>query len=580
VTGSGIKQGEMTNTQRLAETLKSQKKGSEGIPATQQYLTERKRVLENAAEGELKGSGVDEAGKAVRGSLFEKIKKHKKERKEVTEPLYEKVRKSEETLSPKVTEAYIDEELKVAKGGVKNALTSVKKLLQPNKASAADTALQKMAVSDPKMFDIIQKSGNGSGGLRYIELENSRKSIGELITEAKKAGKNETARALKLVRSKLDAEMEMIPGIKEARQKYAEMSKPISEMESVPGIKQALKKDVYENKFILGDAEVPEKFISTSMKSKENAKALKQQLGNDKKAMEATHNYIANKAAREIVNEYGEVVPSKLKSWVEKNEGSFELFPNLKTGLANKTNAQMMVDKLTGENTKLLNEFNSGMAKQILGTDPHKVISKIYGQKDAIQASRKIRQELAKDQTGGALNAYRNSTIDHFIRKTKTTGEGITYHKVQQYLQEHGAAMAEVLEPEAMKVINEVEKALSLRNTSRSKAATLGSPTLEKGANLAHFMLSTVADNVLTKGLSKLPGADLFMKPFHAIMKTDASLRAENLIRRALTDKEFALKLLTKVDSKEAGEAMKYITSHWKRGALPIVSSMGHKDEE
>lgn len=592
ILGSGIKEAEMINTQRLAEALESQKRGSEGVPAAQQYLTEKKRALEQAAESELKSSGVDETGKAIREPLFAKMQKHKKERREAAHPLYEKVRETKETHEPKTTKKYIDEELEIAKGDIRQALLKAKDALEPNKKSSKPSSSKgsKKTVTiqdiigsfkqkNPELYKMlgVEEAGNG---LRYIELENSRKAINQMMRKAKIAGERETAGALKRVVSKLDEDMANVPGIKEARNKYAEMSKPISEMESVPGIKQSLKKDVYENKFILGDAEIPEKFIATSMKSKENAKSLKEQIGGDRTAMEATHNYIANKAAREIVNEYGEVVPSKLKSWVEKNEGSFELFPNLKTGLHNKTNAQMMVDKLTGENTKLLNEFNKGMAKEILGADSHKVLTKIYGQKDAIEASKKIRKELAKDGSGGALTAYRNAAIDHFIQNTKTTGEGITYHKVQQYLKKHGAAMAEVLEPEAMKVINEVEKALSLRNTSRAKAATLGSPTLEKGANLAHAMLSSVADNAFSKTLSKLPGADLIMKPFHAIMKTDAALRAENLIRRALTDKEFALKLLTKVDSKEAGEAMKYITSRWKKGALPVINSLTHKEEE
>src|SRR6185312_10906130 len=146
-------------------------------------------------------------------------------------------------------------------------------------------------------------------------------------------------------------------------------------------------------------------------------------------------------------------------------------------------------------------------ASDIIGAEnPTKHFNQTLGKKDAVARMREARTRLSQDETGAALAGYRNSAIDSILKKASTTGEGLTYHRLDNYLKDNRRALSEIFEPEQMRVMDEVLNSLRGRSGVRTRGAGIGSPTIEKGANLGQILLTQVAGNIPGKFLSKIPG--------------------------------------------------------------------------
>lgn len=591
------------DNEALRQALENLAPGHAGIEATQQHLgnlekgfeaTQAKALgpLEKALEPFHARVNAEEAGGTVRNRLVENRDKLKEERKAATQPLADQVKANKTPLSPAHALDYIKEELKTAKGEIRNALQEVRQELAPNAKKAAkpkvmsrEDTLAELKRRYPKIsHEAVERAYPVEGTAptpkkpTAAELQGVLDVLNDKIETAKRGGEKKLSLKMSQVKENLLKDLEEIPEEQEFRSAYREKSKPINEIEEHPVLGKAVEKDIYEQNFKINDSQVSSKVINEAFKTPENSRALNKQIGKDAAARNAVEGYVHDQIMRDVVRPDGTVNMKTLETWKNKRPGVFEIYPNLKTKLKNLSNAQYFVTETMRKNKKFQDSHFKGAFESVLGERPERVIPSVLRGLNVPQKIETIIDLTKTDKSGAAFEGFRRGFIDHLHHSTKTAAldtkgnATMSYPKFNNYLYNHKDALKKVFEPDQIKVLDDVNGLLKRRQQVATVGKAVGSDTAANISVLGGLMQYS-KENLL----KVLPGKG-FVKFIAKWGNKALDYRMNKLIDQALLDPSFAKLLLTPMKEKTTAEkALKALTSPYLR--LPYGSGSESKKE-
>lgn len=264
------------------------------------------------------------AGEVIRDRLAKNLNTAIKERSKVTDPLYKELEELKTGVRLPLTEEFIKNRSKYAKGDIKKNFKYIEDIIKGNNTNKKELAAfnKKYANLSPEIRAQLQEQ---IAGLPLpIEIVNARKDITGRIGANKRAGNYEVAKVLTEAEKNLLADMAAIPEERIARSTYDQLSKPVSAIEKEPLLSKFVKKDVYEKEFLLSPEKIPDMIVNGSLK---NTEALMKQIGDDPKTLEILRGSVINKLLNSTELSSGEKALSydKMNKFLKKNKAKLEL---------------------------------------------------------------------------------------------------------------------------------------------------------------------------------------------------------------------------------------------------------------
>lgn len=584
----GLKERKEQDMEAIAKALENI--SPEGnIYATKEHLDEIARgyedQLHHAKEQFYPQINPQEAGSQLREFLVPELKAREAHRAKVTKPLYEKVDQIKEGLHPERSLAYIENELKTAKGPTKKALLEARELLKPNAGTKNLDTFNKIVaenkITNPHHLEKL-RAEIGVESATPSELKNAASAISDRISAAKGKHPNK-ARVLKKVHENILEDLASIPEEAAARKAYADLSPPVDEIAKHRTIKQAVKKDVYEKKYLIGEAEIPAAIINKSMKSVKDMDDLLHIVGKDKKTMDAIEGYINGEIVKNVTDPFGNVDVRKIGQFEKEHQALLEKFPGIKTKLKNKQNAQHMVNQVNAKGLKAADSEFKGAFEAFTGQDTDRYVRNIMsGARHKPERMTKAVELAATDKTGKASEGLRRGIVSDVNR---ITNDMTSAPKFINYMKQNKKEMAKAFDSDQMKIFDEIEKSLKgrLKSESRGKAQgsdTLGNIEINKAIlNESPTLMRKILSSSLAHGSGTAQALNWGMAAKDWITKFANSTKnnmKQQLIREALLDKKAAIALLTRIHEPEKVKtALEYLMSK-SYLTLPVANQVLH----
>lgn len=438
---------------------------------------EVKQKVDRAAMKFEPTSSVEKAGQETQDYLAKRVSEIEKDAQAKSAPLYEAAKTKNLEGAPKGSFDYIEEQIrdnsraspvhrdmKKAKIAIENSVTdsgsSQKKIIDDIKKQYKD---------DIAMRDIALKEVGDvpRGTYNAVRLEKAKREISGIL-EGVPYQEKDRRRILTNLIKKLDADMESIPEIFEARKVYREVMAPANVITENPVLGKIINKDSgFTRPFTVTHAEIPARVISGS-KSVEGAKALISEsagLGTKehKEMLETLKSYVNSDILSNFVEKNGKVNPDKFASWKKANPGAFILDPKLDVKLKDLRNAQMHVDRTIKQNEELLSNFYKESMSKLLGpkfegVNPSKIAGRILGSANSDSVMSETIELLSKDKTGNALEGLKRSVIDDLNSKFKS--DKFTFATFNNYLETNKNSLSKLFTEDQMEVLEKAKDAL------------------------------------------------------------------------------------------------------------------------
>ncbi len=445
---------QLEKAQKGIQALKS--KGSEGAEAAQQKFGEIEAAREAAAakahadklaatakgvESELKefreAPSKHVSGKEARKEIIKEHKKVTSERAAKTGPEYKQLDElANVKLEPTDTKALIESNLE---GLPKNSkyskvLNGVLKLFETDKSKKDITksvAYKKALKAND--FESLQKMrGEASKPeLSVPVLDKALSQIKDSASEAYKAGRKSEGRLLTQISESLDKELSVHPEVKNARASYAKESVGVNEIEQNRSFARALEKKKYGSGYKAAASSVLKNIINSSDESISKTHDFMKVFGKNKEAMQAVKDYIHNDAFAKIMSD-GMPSQAKMDTYLRSNPSALVAYPELATKLKNVSNATKAMNDVANTNYRELTKNYKDAVKVITGKSSDKVMGSLFSSDDSISKIRILKEALAEDKTGNALEGAKRSTIDLITKNSSTGDQFIRFYKNQR----------------------------------------------------------------------------------------------------------------------------------------------------
>ena len=273
------------------------------------------------------GLEPEKQGEAIRNYLSKELKSRRQTRKDVTDPLYKKVKEIRQGVDLPNTQAFLKREGEFAKGDIKKSLDHVEDIIRSNATSKRDVANVDKLYSNFGQKARLQLQKEVSSKPVPIELTNALKDISGKIGAAERSGNQEVVRILSEAKSHLLEDMLQIPEEGIARSAYAKFSKPVSAIEREPNLRKIVKKDRLTDEFVTSPEKIPEMILGGSLN---NTKALVSEVGKNKKTMDIIRGSVVDKLldVSELSSSNaagkGKLSYDKVKTFLKVNKGKLE----------------------------------------------------------------------------------------------------------------------------------------------------------------------------------------------------------------------------------------------------------------
>lgn len=432
---------------------------------------------------------AESAGEKIRPAIESEGFKRVKERSAKTKPEYEQLHHIEERARPESALSYIEEESKrhSDNGKLRGVLDHAKGLLEGEGTS------------------FIEKGGKQVKMPHKIGvLESSIGELSDMAREAKKAGRFKEANILKSIESKVYDDLEGIrPDIKKIRANYREASKPVNELYDSPLFKSVLKKNKYETDYIMGASKIPKKIINTSEGSLDHAKEFKKIVGHDKDAMEGMRGYINSNILKEAISDEGILDLNKARKFIEERPGISVIYPELKTKVANQSNARAFFSKATKEQENMVNKHYQDALKTIVGKDSDKMAKNIFQSNGAPKKIEMLESELSHNPE--AWEGFKRNAAD-FVGEHAETPFAFT-----KFFKNNQKALEKTFKGDGYKRLEEINNRLSKVLAAEKMGTAQGSPSVAYARMMKEFESSpfdsTLLEKAKTVGTIAIPSA-------------------------------------------------------------------------
>lgn len=462
-------------SQAVQEFAESERKNYQGHIELDNIDTRQK--VDRAVSKFDNTASIDEAGRETQGYLENRTSGIRKEAQVESKPLYDAAK--EKTLKGKPQGAfdYIDEQMSKysrqdsAHRDAKNAKIAIENAVgnsgAEQKKLVAD--IKKKYKDDPNMMETLLKGTEDAPRGTYTaeKLDNAKKEL-KRIYEKIPPHERERRRDFNEIMKKLDKDMESIPEIFAARQKYREIMQPFNELAENPILGNMFERgEGFTKQFTVTAAEIPKRVISGS-RSIEGANALMSEaagLGKSehKNMVDTLKSYINSEILSTFVDANGKVNTSKFSSWTKSNPGAFILYPELKTKLKNLENSQLHVDRVIKQNEDLLSKFYEKSMTAILGdkfkgVNPERIAGRILDSSNSEAVAEDVAKLLSRDKTGNASEGIKRAMIDHL--KSKFKSDKFTFATLNDYLNKNKKALGKFFNQDQIEVLEKSKELL------------------------------------------------------------------------------------------------------------------------
>ncbi len=307
-----------------------------------------------------------EAGTALRNTLEHSLEKRKAFREEHTQPLYEAVKQNTDGLPLPQTNALLDDLFSSSRGDTRKAVQNIQrelsfsnKRLTPQELANREH-VEKYLQDNPNvtlsptfMAELKKLYPYPHHAPTAYEINQVISQVIDPLLHTKDASLKRTVKGIK---ESLLAETDAVPELKEARDAYHTLSKPVNKIDRHPLLKHAVQKDTYgAHRFM--EADLPAKIIAPSLESVPHAHHLLDEIKKHKPTLQATQSAIHRQFMDTVTDTYGKVSYAKVIQWQRKNPGAFVIDPSLATKVKSLANSQFFVDQArTKINNSLLKD--------------------------------------------------------------------------------------------------------------------------------------------------------------------------------------------------------------------------------
>jgi hypothetical protein len=565
IAGSGIDEQQALNANAIKSALEGSKKGSDDILQTQDYVRGRTSNLESDVSKQVDEirpkANVTDTGRVLQDTLIKGLKDKEQARRLATAPIYQSLENDFSQLNP--TNALEVLNNTIVKGDVKADFDYIKKQMIPKPSGSKKQSMPTVA-----------------------ELSAVRKNvINSMLEKYERSGEKTRATMVKKVKNALDEDFKNIPQQRFADSLFNKLSGPVSEITENKALRSVTKERY--GKPLMSESRVPGTFINSSSGSIDDSRALFNQIKDKPEAIQAVKDHLHEKAITSIVDpQTGKVDLKKLESFKDKYPGAKILYPDLyNVKLKNLSHAQFAANKFMDKTRSVQKTLERDAFGELVGGDPKNIMPEIFN-KNSDRNMKNLISEVAQDKSQKSMNGLRNEAIDYFeksISNSSKVGKNhvLSYDKMKKFMDNHQKALDEVLEPNQMSVIKEVEKIVGGQNSAATRGLAPGSPT---NANIRNALsLSNWSTGAIKAGLTKLgvsiPGISEFIKNF-----ADARLaQREAVLNRALRDTEYAdflmsTPLKSKADAVEFSKKMKQFNN--TRYLTPELMELVQKEKQ
>jgi len=328
-----------------------------------------------------------------------------------------------------------------------------------------------------------------------------------------------------------------LPGDEAAAQKL-KTAQQFFKKEVIDKFKAGTPGDILRRKggqYKVTNANIASRFFKAGPKGQEAAQEFMNAVGKDKDALNAMRDYIKQDLIDKSTNpNTGEIVKTKLNSWLAKNRKALEVY-----GMGREFNSIKKAQGALEDAITLKTEFNKSVASKMLGADVDSAIGKAFQKGSTRVSAINLMRQVKGDKK--AVNGLQNGIIDHIITTAETTAPDFLGNKIislagfEKEFKKMLPAMKIVFKdaPLKMKALTEYRTALGRMQALKK------SPTLVGGPDTAEKIISNIAYG-LGAGKSRVLN---ILRTVAKPLLTLSDDMVNGVLNRAAVDPDFAYTL-------------------------------------
>lgn len=316
-------------------------------------------------------------------------------------------------------------------------------------------------------------------------------------------------------------------------------------------------------------------------------------LGGRANAESALKEYVRSEFYNVASNADGSLNAAGMNRWLHSHGSFLDRFPSLKGELTDIEAVTRNIGERAAQAKLSVQEIRrmyDAKAGAFLGEDPQVAAYRIMTVKDSPGKMEFVLSKLRQDQSGEALEGFKQSLVDGLMARMRTTAKTatddvqLTGQPLIKMLQDPSKrkALSMVLSKEEMGNLDKVSKAFDVVARSSRRAVTGGSDTAQNllinaaariiGGSLGARLGTAAGGSAL---VSANVGARIFRKMFEAIPKEEVEL----LLNKAVFDPQVMKTLLTRVTPENRIVIFQRLRSHLLQVGVSQdqIDAMGEK---
>lgn len=477
------------------------------------------------------GASAEQAGTAIRNALRGRYDNLATARSNATRPLYEAARSDETPLKPFPLLASTTDAVAGTKGDLQATAKKVRGLL----------------------FDAGGKADRTAPGMMA-----TRDAVGDMLSNATPKQKN----MLMGFKGDIDDVLSAVPAERQARQTYAEMSKPLDAFSAEAGnpfAANVIEKDQFGKDFMLPSEKVPTQFFRAGDAGAATMKEFLAANDGHPGAIASMRGFIADKAR----------AAPDIKAFLRQNRPAIEtLDPAL---------ARQLEDAVT---TRTLSTgFQASPASKFINGDLDAAVKSTLGAPDSVKRLQSLRMSVGGSPA--AVTGMQKAVLDDFRGKALATvaedGSGnarLTANGAESWLKANRGAVANVLTPDQVAGLDAISRAL--KDQAQTAVKVAGSDT---GRNLA---TQSIVDALFWKGA----GDAAWLAPLRktlGLVYGGANEKALQRLTDVMLEPKIAAALMKKATPGNVSMTMPLLARHLAEGtrtaAEADVGAVSRSDE-
>lgn len=273
---------------------------------------------------------------------------------------------------------------------------------------------------------------------------------------------------------------------------------------------EALKSAGQQGRYRVLDSQVGGKFFRPGPAGHEGMQAYMGAVGSDPAAVAVMRDHIVSSMKREALTPEGTIDPQKFANWRKKYQDALREVPDLERQFDNAATATQTAERSAADATTAVNNFQTGLTKQLLGlndnADVAKTVGTVFGKTDAARQMRNLFNQVKADPD--AVNGLRKAIVDHIKQRfISTTEEGFSgVDKMnpggfQKFMRDNRATLKQALDPKQIRSLEllaadlhrEARTVSGALMPGRSATGQLGGEEVKQGKSIISTLLQTGA---------------------------------------------------------------------------------------